>query len=199
MRVRRCRYLPECAPGSHSRFRGLWEYELGKGEETPSSEHSDAEVVFYLTEGQGCMTIDRTDRPIRSGDLIFIPPSTPHSLANPGSDILRAFSFESIIFDGERPKEEETQARETIGHLQRIIDDMPAEIDAPTAIQCIVKLFDVGGRLSEQIENAMGLDNPEALSALTSIENKIMASVVEITRRYDINQRDTKPKHRRRF
>ncbi len=199
MRVRRCRYVPEFAPGSQSRFRSLWEYELDHGEETPSNEHSDAEVVFYLTHGAGEMIIDRTNRVIKPGEVVFIPPSTPHSLANTSPDMLRAFSIESTIGGGEGRDESEAaaQSRETIGHLQQIIDGLPTSMDAPMAIQSIVRLFDIGGRLSEQIEEAMGLDNQEALAALTSIENKIMASVVEITRRY--LRRVGKPRHRRRF
>ncbi len=199
MRVRRCRYVPEFAPQSGSRFRSLWEYELDRGEETPSNEHSDAEVVFYLTQGAGAMTIDRTNREVKSGQVVFIPPATPHVLANTSADVLRAFSIESTIGEEGRDNAEAiAQSRETIGHLQKIIDQLPTQMDAPAAIQSIVKLFDIGGRLSEQIEEAMGLDNAEALAALTSIENKIMASVVEITARY-LQRTQPKRRHHRRF
>ena len=52
------------------------------------------------------------------------------------------------------------------------------------AIQKIVELFDVGGRLSEQIEQALGLDNDDGVGALSTIERKIMKAVVEIAERY---------------
>ena len=63
---------------------------------------------------------------------------------------------------------------------------MPRILDRVTAIQQIVALFDIGGKLSEQIEQAFGLDNEEGVEALSKVEQRIMDTVVEITRRYKL-------------
>jgi hypothetical protein len=61
---------------------------------------------------------------------------------------------------------------------------LPEELSEAEAIQTIVRLFDIGGHLSEQIEEALGLDNEVGVNALTQIEKKLMEAIVSIADLY---------------
>jgi mannose-6-phosphate isomerase-like protein (cupin superfamily) len=184
MKMRRMPSHPEFKLEGRSRhFQSFWELELEPGEETSPHQHFESEEILYLLDGTGAIQIASTKRVVAAGEVILVPPRTSHAIANPTHDqLLRAITVESRFDLGEQPSEE--KPRETTASLDRIISDVPKDVDEATAIRTIVELFDVGGRLSEQIETAFGLDNDDGVSALTQIEKKIMQAVVEISRRY---------------
>ena len=110
-------------------------------------------------------------------------PRTSHMIANRSDRVLRAITVESRFDLGDG--EAEAQApRESAATIDRIVEELPGDVDEAVAIQKIVELFDVGGRLSDQIEKALGLDNDDGVGALATIEKKIMKAVLEITTRY---------------
>lgn len=185
MKMRRMPSHPEFKLEGRSRhFQSFWELELEPGEETSPHQHFESEEIVYLLDGTGSIQIESTKRVIDPGEVVLVPPRTSHAIANPTSDqLLRAITVESRFDLGEEKKDEE-KPRETAASLDRIISDVPTDVDEATAIKTIVELFDVGGRLSEQIEEAFGLDNDDGVNALTRIEKKIMQAVVEITQRY---------------
>ena len=166
---------------------GVWEVELEAGEQTQPHQHEDLEEIYCFVEGMGEVVIAQRKRPVARGEVIHIPRLTSYWLENNSAGRLRALAIESKVSppgsekgaEGEKPP-----ARETVGSLEKMIHEMPKEMDQVSAIKQIVGLFDVAGRLSEQIEDAFGLDNDEGVDALSRIEKKIMDAVVEITRRY---------------
>jgi len=74
--------------------------------------------------------------------------------------------------------------RETSRTIDEIVESLPASLSEAEAIQTVVRLFDIGGRLTEQIEEALGLDNEEGVHALERIEKKLMGAIVTIADRY---------------
>jgi mannose-6-phosphate isomerase-like protein (cupin superfamily) len=53
-------------------------------------QHAQPEVYFVLS-GEGMVTIDGVEYPIRAGSAVFIPPNALHSARNTGEDPLRLF------------------------------------------------------------------------------------------------------------
>ncbi|MDQ1557731.1 MAG: hypothetical protein QOD32_791 [Pyrinomonadaceae bacterium] len=51
--------------------------------------HLETEEVYYLLEGRGRMTVAGETREVASGDAIFIPRGTTHTLENTGDAPLR--------------------------------------------------------------------------------------------------------------
>jgi quercetin dioxygenase-like cupin family protein len=51
--------------------------------------HSVSDEIDYVIQGQANMTIDGEVRPIKSGDLIYIPPSTVHGFDALGNENLQ--------------------------------------------------------------------------------------------------------------
>jgi mannose-6-phosphate isomerase-like protein (cupin superfamily) len=60
---------------------------------------SHSEHVYVLT-GQGCMRMADSSFAISSGDLIFIPKGTPHSVRTTSTDPLRVISIQAPRFLG---------------------------------------------------------------------------------------------------
>lgn len=54
----------------------------------------------HVLDGEGSMHLGDVQRTIRSGDVIVIPPGTPHSVKVTGDAPLRVVSVQSPHFDG---------------------------------------------------------------------------------------------------
>lgn len=183
MKMRRMPSHPEFKLEGRSRhFQSFWELELESGEETSPHSHFESEEIVYLLDGEGLIRVERSERVVTPGEVILVPPRVTHLIANRSDRTLRAITVESRFDLGEEKTEE--PPRESSASIDRILADLPGDVDEATAIQKIVELFDVGGKLSEQIEKALGLDNDDGVGALSTIEKKIMQAVVEITQRY---------------
>jgi quercetin dioxygenase-like cupin family protein len=55
------------------------EFEVAGGGHVYPHAHPTHEF-YYVTSGRGVMTIERDEREVRQGDLIYIPPGAVHSL-----------------------------------------------------------------------------------------------------------------------
>lgn len=55
--------------------------------------------IFYIIQGQGLMSLNGEDRLVQTGELIRIPPFTPHFLTNIGESELQFLSVYSEDFD----------------------------------------------------------------------------------------------------
>ena len=175
-------------PVDHDRVRTCWEMWLDPGEELAAHQHRDNDEIFLIFSGQGQMTVAQQRALVTAGQFIFVPQGINHSLANDSTDKLHAFSVEiagSIVTP-------EGQEKSSVGEIDDIMGGLPASMDEAQSIQHIVKLFDVGGKLSEQIEAAFGLDNRDGMNALEQVEKKIMRAVLEITRRYNTGNDSSK-------
>jgi mannose-6-phosphate isomerase-like protein (cupin superfamily) len=191
MKMRRMPSHPEFRLEGRSRhFQSFWELELTPGEETSPHSHFESEEIIYLLDGEGLVTVARSARPVTPGEVILVPPRVSHAIANRSDRLLRAITVESRFDLGdatepEAPAPDPEQAkRESVASIDKIMQDLPLDLNEALAIQKIVELFDVGGKISEQIEQALGLDNDDGVGALSTIEKKIMRAVVEITARY---------------
>ena len=65
-----------------------------------------------------------------------------------------------------------------------MIDCIPDQIDRPTSLQFIIQLFETAGQLSEQIDDAIGLDTETGLRTLEAIEEQVMDAVLRIAHSY---------------
>jgi mannose-6-phosphate isomerase-like protein (cupin superfamily) len=184
MRIQRLSSLPDFKIEQSRHFGGVWEVELDAGEQTQPHQHEDLEEIYCFVEGTGEIVIGQRKCPVARGGVVHIPRLTRHWVENTSDRLLRCLAIESLATKLAEEATAKPPARETVGSLEKMIHDLPKQMDQAAAIQQIVGLFDVAGRLSEQIEEAFGLDNEEGIAALTRIEKKIMDAVVEITRRY---------------
>jgi hypothetical protein len=111
---------------------------------------------------------------------VLIPPSRLHKISNPWTHTARVVAVTSpaSMEAATRPHDESLQS----------LDELLARLDGPldnvAAIQTIIKLFDIGGRLTDQIERCVGLDNDTGVDAVMSLQKRLMTAVVEVTRRY---------------
>lgn len=60
------------------------------GAEPPEHHHPSQEERFEVLEGELRARIDGEERTLRAGDVLQIPPSTTHSMWNPGPGVARA-------------------------------------------------------------------------------------------------------------
>lgn len=171
------------AAGAAKHFGSVWEVQLESGEATQPHHHEDLEEIYCFVEGEGEIVVANKKKPVVRGEVIHVPRLTCHWVENNSRGLLRCLAIEGPPAPGASAPGDESP-KETIGGLEKAITDLPKEMDRVAAIKNIVALFDIAGRLSEQIENAFGLDNEEGLEALTKIEKRIMDAVVEITKRY---------------
>jgi mannose-6-phosphate isomerase-like protein (cupin superfamily) len=73
---------------SSIRNQSLAEAVLAPGQSTEAHYHPKAEEIYYLLKGQGQMTIAGESRNVGAGDAIAIPPASPHTILNTGSEDL---------------------------------------------------------------------------------------------------------------
>jgi mannose-6-phosphate isomerase-like protein (cupin superfamily) len=71
------------------RQQSLAEARLPPGASTTPHYHRVTEEIYYITDGQGRMTIGNEVRDIGPGDAIAIPPGEVHTITNIGEEILR--------------------------------------------------------------------------------------------------------------
>ena len=67
----------------------LAEARLPCGAATTPHYHPKAEEIYYILEGQGCMTIDDESHDVGPGDAIAIPPKARHQIRNMGRNVLK--------------------------------------------------------------------------------------------------------------
>ncbi|RMG16084.1 MAG: cupin domain-containing protein [Planctomycetota bacterium] len=185
--------------GRSKHFQSFWELELDPGEETSKHQHYDSEEVIYLVSGDGRILVRDDEHELTAGEVVFVPPRTDHLIANRSEALLRAITVESRfgVAAEEAPADEiatpdevqktvraQEEARQCSRTIEELVAALPTDVDEAVAIKTIVELFDIGGRLSETIENEIGLDNREGLAALERVERQIMLAVVQITGRY---------------
>lgn len=81
---------------------------LKPGEAPPFHKHDDTEQVFYLIEGQGTLTVGKEGNtfPVKTGDVVRIPPSTLHKIVAEGGKTMRYIGVDCFV--GGRPAAEPT-------------------------------------------------------------------------------------------
>lgn len=68
----------------HNRNQSLAEAIVPVNSETRLHKHLTSEEIYYITQGQGQMTLDQETFAVKTGDTICIPPSTNHNIKNTG-------------------------------------------------------------------------------------------------------------------
>jgi mannose-6-phosphate isomerase-like protein (cupin superfamily) len=68
------------------------EFEVAVGGEVYPHTHPTHEFYFVMT-GEGVMTIADEERPVKPGDLIYIPPDAVHTLRPTGDEAIHCFCF----------------------------------------------------------------------------------------------------------
>jgi quercetin dioxygenase-like cupin family protein len=81
---------------------------LEPGEGPPLHVHHDTEQIFYVLEGAGVLQIGDAGQsyPVRAGDVVRIPPHTPHRIECASPRTLRYLSVDCFV--GGRPADEPT-------------------------------------------------------------------------------------------
>jgi mannose-6-phosphate isomerase-like protein (cupin superfamily) len=70
------------------RKQSLAEARVAPGLCTTPHYHKQTEEIYYITSGQGEMTIDSHTQTVTVGDAIAIPPGALHFIRNTGSEML---------------------------------------------------------------------------------------------------------------
>ena len=78
---------------------------LEPGESPPLHVHDDTEQVFYVLDGAGTLTLGASGRThrVQPGDVVVVPPSTPHAIKADGGTRLRYLSVD--CFGAGTPRE----------------------------------------------------------------------------------------------
>ena len=81
---------------------------LAPGEAPPLHQHDDTEQIFYVLSGQGRLEIGTEAQPfpVAPGDVVRIPPATPHRIHCVGDSPLTYLAVD--CFPGGRPQAEPT-------------------------------------------------------------------------------------------
>ncbi|MFQ5655200.1 MAG: cupin domain-containing protein, partial [Planctomycetota bacterium] len=164
---------------------GCWEYELKQGERTPPHEHSSSQEINVALEGSGRITVAEETRDLQPGAVIFIPAQASHYMENVSSPLLRGFSLEIAHPQRGTAGEAAPSGRISERDLDSLIEGIPKKLDETESLQLIIRLFDLAGYLSEQIEEAIGLESETGYQAMQQIERRVMEAVVHISRTYE--------------
>jgi mannose-6-phosphate isomerase-like protein (cupin superfamily) len=76
-------------PSRHgNRAQSLAEARINPGEQTALHRHRKSEELYHVTAGEGVMTLDGEQFPVRPGDSIAIAPGASHCVHNTGGETL---------------------------------------------------------------------------------------------------------------
>ncbi|MEM7235097.1 MAG: cupin domain-containing protein [Planctomycetota bacterium] len=179
MRIQEWKYHPDFAAAADSPIRGSWEFELAPGEATIAHQHSDAHELDLIIEGSGRITVGNLTREVSQGDVLFVPAGARHYIENVSSPMLRGITIEHIA-----PEICPVDDHVSIQDLEEMIASIPDDLDVSSSLQMIIRLFDLAGYISEQIDDSLGLENEAGYEALKQIEQRVMDAVVEVSFRY---------------
>lgn len=74
---------------------------LDPGEAPPLHQHEDMEQIFYILEGRGRLEIEEPSRGemhmVGPGDVVHIPPHTPHRIECAGDSMLRYLAVDCFL------------------------------------------------------------------------------------------------------
>ena len=186
MRFSRMKSHPDFAlEGRSQHFQGCFEMELTPGEETLTLQNPKHEELIYLLSGHATITMERAQSDLGRGDLILIPAKKWRKISNKSQSTTRLISFAS---SPQATHESNQEAPQSLQTLDSLLLSLPQEIKAIDAIQTIIKLFDIGGQLTDQIERCIGLNNNTGLEALIALQKRLMQAVVDITDKYQERQ-----------
>jgi mannose-6-phosphate isomerase-like protein (cupin superfamily) len=81
----RTSYVDNLMTGKESKFSSLFEFYAAPGFDTGAHYHTKIEEYFYILEGE--LDLRLGDREFRAGPgaFVFVPPPTPHYIANRGT------------------------------------------------------------------------------------------------------------------
>ena len=79
----------------------LAEARVPVGATTIAHFHRKTEEIYYITHGQGLMTIEGEESVVRAGDAIAIPPGKIHQIENTGNEELRLLCCCSPAYEHE--------------------------------------------------------------------------------------------------
>ena len=98
---------------------------LEPGEGPPLHVHHDTEQIFYVLDGAGVLQVGEVgpSYPVRAGDVVRIPPHTPHRIECSGDRTLRYLSVDCFL--GDRPQDEPTWE----SHVQTLCTQQGWDID----------------------------------------------------------------------
>ena len=65
---------------------GIAKHAVQSGKGTDYHSHPDAEQVYCILKGNGVMFIDDERRPVREGDIVYLPPNCKHQMLNESDD-----------------------------------------------------------------------------------------------------------------
>ena len=64
--------------------------EVGPGQPSPFHQHRHVQAeIYYVLSGEGVVSIDGIEQPLRAGSSVFIPGNVWHGARNTGRDVLR--------------------------------------------------------------------------------------------------------------
>ena len=76
-------------PTGNSVNQSLAEATVPAGGETEAHYHGVTEEIYLFTAGSGRMKLGDEETEVSAGDMVVIPPGTPHKLWNAGSEPLK--------------------------------------------------------------------------------------------------------------
>src|SRR5277367_5007517 len=81
---------------------------LEPGEAPPLHQHDDTEQIFCILQGEGVLRIgaQQEKHPVHPGDVVRIPPRTPHSIQCAGKNPMRYLAIDCFL--NGRPANEPT-------------------------------------------------------------------------------------------
>lgn len=75
--------------------------EIAAGEGIPVHKHLNEDELIFLHTGEGVITIDEKEIPVKTGSVAFIPKGLWHGIKNTGTGILTmVFSYSPAGFEG---------------------------------------------------------------------------------------------------
>ena len=75
---------------------------LPPGAEIGMHHHGGEEELYIIVAGEGTMTVDGTDTPIRAGDVALTKPGSSHSVRNTSTGDLQLIAIEVRLADAQR-------------------------------------------------------------------------------------------------
>jgi len=151
----------------------VWEMTLGHNEAVAPHAHPTGIEIYVVLDGIGEMRLGEEENAVFAGDVVYIPPNTPHSAGNTSEQPLRVVG---VLW------EPSAQNADVAAHAQG--DTLPGHMDASAALAEITRLTEFSESIKKRLHDSPEIQPAENDAHIAELEHSIMQSISRICAHY---------------
>lgn len=150
----------------------VWEMKLAKGETVAPHAHPAGIEIYIVVDGIGEITVAGNSNTILSGDVVHIPPNSPHSASNTMDQTLHVIG---VLWDHTAANAQHAASQDAPAH---------GRMDASAALAHIARLTAFAESIKERMQDPSDPHADTSDERIADFERTIVQSIGRIWQEY---------------